>query len=181
MIDQFLQSKTNKRTDIYGGDIAGRYRFLGEVAKAVCEEWPAQRVGVRLSPNGNFNDMGSTDYHNTFLYAAEKLDELPLAYLHIVDGLAFGFHELGDPMTLAEFREVFQKPLMANCGYTQESAEAAIASGDADLVAFGRPYISNPDLAERFANDWPLAAPADMSVWYSFDEEGYADWPRYGG
>jgi N-ethylmaleimide reductase len=179
LLDQFLQSKTNKRTDIYGGGVAGRYRLLGEVVEAVCNTWPERRVGVRISPNGNFNDMGSEDFRDTFLYVAEKLDEWPLSYLHVVDGLGFGFHELGEAMTLAEFREVFSKPLVGNCGYDQASAEAAIAVGDADLIAFGRPYISNPDLAERFANNWPLAEPADMSVWYSYDEAGYADWPKY--
>ena len=96
-----------------------------------------------------------------------------------MDGTGFGFHELGEPMTLSEFRAVFDGPLMGNVGYTQESAEAAIASGDADLIAFGRPFISNPDLVERFANDWPLADSSDMSGWYSNDEKGYADYPKY--
>ena len=84
-----------------------------------------------------------------------------LAYLHVVDGLEFGFHELGPPMTLAEFRAVFKGTLMGNCGYTMEKAEDAIRRGDADLISFGRPYISNPDLVERFANGWPLNPPAD--------------------
>ena len=83
-------------------------------------------------------------------------------------------------MTLKEFRAVFDGTLMGNVGYTQESAEAAIASGDADLIAFGRPFISNPDLVERFANDWPLADSSDMSGWYSNDEKGYADYPKHG-
>ena len=82
-------------------------------------------------------------------------------------------------MVLAEFRDVFTKPLMANCGYTQETAEAAIKDGNADLVAFGRPLISNPDLVERFANGWPLNPPADQSTWYSFDKEGYVDFHTY--
>jgi len=107
------------------------------------------------------------------------LNRFGLAYLHVLDGLAFGFHELGQPMTLAEFRAVFEGPLMGNCGYTKETAEAAIQSGQADLISFGRPFISNPDLAERLANGWPLNPPADMKVWYSFDEVGYTDFPRY--
>ena len=82
-------------------------------------------------------------------------------------------------MTLAEFREVFTAPLMGNCGYTQETAEAAIKDGSADLIAFGRPLISNPDLVERFANGWPLNSMADLSIWYSFDQEGYTDFPAY--
>jgi 2,4-dienoyl-CoA reductase-like NADH-dependent reductase (Old Yellow Enzyme family) len=179
LIDQFLQSRTNERTDQYGGSIENRYRFLKEVTEAVLEELPANRVGVRLAPNGVFNDMGSPDYRETFTYVAQQLDGYGLAYLHVMDGLAFGFHELGDPMTLAEFRKVFSGPLMGNCGYTMETAEATVARGDADLIAFGRPYIGNPDLVERFTNGWPLAELPDMATWYSHDEHGYADYPTY--
>ncbi|MEB3359412.1 MAG: alkene reductase [Synechococcales bacterium] len=179
LIDEFLQSKTNQRGDRYGGSIENRFQFLKEVTEAVLTVWPADRVGVRLSPNGVFNDMGSPDYQETFLYVAQQLNTYNLAYLHIMDGLAFGFHELGEPMTLSEFRNVFSGALIGNCGYTQEAAEAAIQRGDADLIAFGRPYISNPDLVERFANGWELAPDADMAVWYSFDAEGYTTFPTY--
>ena len=179
LIDEFIQSKTNRRTDIYGGSLENRFRFLHEILDAVCTVYPAHRVGVRFSPNGAFNDMGSADYRETFLYGADRLNAFALGYLHVMDGLAFGFHELGEPMTLAEFREVFKGPLMGNCGHTQDSAEALIHSGHADLIAFGRPYISNPDLVERFANGWPLSPPADMGVWYSFGPEGLADFPTY--
>jgi N-ethylmaleimide reductase len=82
-------------------------------------------------------------------------------------------------MTLGEFRRVFEGSLMGNCGYTKETAEAAIQSGQADLISFGRPFISNPDLAERLVNGWPLNPPADMKVWYSFDDVGYTDFPKY--
>ena len=92
-----------------------------------------------------------------------------------MDGLAFGFHELGDAMTLTEFRQVYHGILMGNCGYTQESAEAAIQEGRADMISFGRPYLSNPDLVARFANGWPLAPMADMALWYNgaLGAEGY--------
>jgi 2,4-dienoyl-CoA reductase-like NADH-dependent reductase (Old Yellow Enzyme family) len=124
--------------------------------------------------------MGSPDFRDQFTAAARALDPFGLAYLHVVDGLGFGFHELGDPMTLGEFRRVFRGPLIGNCGYTQETAEAAIASGAADLIAFGRPYISNPDLVERFAHGWPLAAPAPMGDWYSPQAgRGYTDFPPH--
>ncbi|MEO1497303.1 MAG: alkene reductase [Planctomycetota bacterium] len=179
LLDTFLQSKTNHREDAYGGSVENRYRLLAEVVTAVSEVWPANRVGVRLSPNGAFNDMGSPDYREQFLYAARKLNKIGLAYLHVMDGLGFGFHGLGDAMTLREFRGVFEGPLMGNCGYTQETAEAAIAVGDADMISFGRPFISNPDLVERFKNGWPLAEDADVSVWYTPGEKGYADWPTY--
>jgi N-ethylmaleimide reductase len=179
LIDQFLQSKTNHRTDRYGGSLENRYRFLDEIVPAVIQAMPAARVGVHLSPNGNFNDMGSPDFRETFLYVAKRLDQYGLAYLHVVDGLEFGFHELGPPMSSAEFRPVFTGPLLANCGYTRDTAVEAIQSGRSDLISFGRPYLSNPDLVERFAHDWPLNPPADQNVWYSFDAQGYTDFPRY--
>ena len=180
LIDEFLQSKTNHRTDKYGGSVENRYRFLKEVIEAVTSVWPAQRVGVHLAPNGAFNDMGSPDYREQFTFVAQQLDRFGLAYLHVVDGLAFGFHQLGEPMTLAEFRKVFHGPLIGNCGYTKETAEKAIAQGDADLISFGRPFISNPNLVERFQNGWPLAEPAPMSDWSSpTGAKGYTDFPAY--
>ena len=177
LIDQFLQSKTNHRTDVYGGSLENRFRFLKEIVEAILNVWPADRVGVRLSPNGVFNDMGSPDFRETFTDAANRLNAFNLAYLHVVDGLAFGFHELGAPMQLPEFRAVFSGALMGNCGYTAEAAESAIASENADLIAFGRPFLSNPDLVERFANGWELNPPAEMQVWSSPGAEGYTDFP----
>ena len=180
LVDQFLQSKTNHRTDRYGGSVENRFRFLAEVVEAVSAEWPVGRVGVRLAPNGGFNDMGSPDFREQFTFVAGQLDAFGLAYLHVMDGLGFGFHQLGEPMTLAEFRRVFRGQLIGNCGYTRASAEAAIAEGLADLIAFGRPYISNPDLVERFANGWPLAQPAAMTSWYSpTGAAGYTDFPAH--
>jgi N-ethylmaleimide reductase len=179
LIDEFLQSRTNHRTDRYGGSLESRCQFLDEIVRAILTVWPLGRVGVHISPNGNFNDMGSPDFRETFLYVAKHLNRYELAYLHVVDGLAFGFHELGPPMTLAEFRAVFEGPIIGNCGYTQETAEVAIQNRHADLISFGRPFISNPDLVERFANAWPLNPPADQEVWFSFDEVGYTDFPRY--
>lgn len=177
LIDQFLQSRTNHRTDRYGGSVENRYQFLKEVVEAILTVWPANRVAVRLSPNGSFNDMGSPDFRQTFTFAAQQLNAYGLSFLHVVDGLAFGFHEQGKPMVLPEFRSVFSGPLMGNCGYTQETAEAAIASGQADLIAFGRPFLSNPDLVERFANGWELNPPADMKTWSAPDAKGYTDFP----
>lgn len=123
--------------------------------------------------------MGSPDFRETFTFAAQQLARYGLAYLHLVDGLAFGFHKLGDPMTLSEFRRVFYGPLIGNGGYTPATAEAAIRDGSADLIAFGRPYISNPDLVERIAQGWPLAPDALMDVWYVPDPRGYTDFPVY--
>lgn len=178
LLDTFLQSRTNQRTDDYGGSIENRYRLLSEVVAAVMEVLPANRIGVRLSPNGGFNDMGSPDFREQFTYVAAQLNALGLAYLHVMDGLAFGFHDLGEAMTLAEFRQVFHGPLIGNCGYTQATAEERIAAGDADLIAFGRPFISNPDLVERFSDDLPLNDDAVMDTWYSpMGAKGYTDFP----
>ena len=117
LIDQFLQSKTNQRTDAYGGSIENRFRFLREIVTAVLTVWPAVRIAVRLSPNGSFNDMGSPDFREQFLHAARELAGMGIGYLHAVDGLAFGFHNLGQPLTLKDLRTVFPGPLMGNCGY----------------------------------------------------------------
>ncbi len=119
--------------------------------------------------------MRAPDFRETYKHAAAQLDGCGLAYLHVVDGLAFGFHEQGAPMTLAEFRAVFRGPLMGNCGYIQETAGAAIASGDADLIAFGRPFLSNPDLVERFAHGWALNPPAAVTTWSAPTAAGYTD------
>ena len=180
LLDTFMQSRTNQRTDKYGGSIENRFQMLSEVLDAVLTVWDSSRVGVRLSPNGVFNDMGSPDYREQFLYAAKQLNEYNLGYLHVMDGLAFGFHELGEPMTLKDFRSVYSGPMIGNCGYTQETAEAAIASGDADMIAFGRSFISTPDLVERFANDWELNPDAEVSDWYGAGgSKGYTDFPVY--
>lgn len=183
LLDEFLQSKTNQREDAYGGSIENRFRLLREVVEGVIGVFPAGRVGVRLSPNGVFNDMGSADYRETFLYAAAELDRYDLAYLHVMDGLAFGFHDLGEPMTLLDFRQVFRGPLMGNCGYDEAIANEQIAAGAADMIAIGRPFISNPDLVERYRNGWPLAPLADPSTWYSGQATaaGYTDFEAYKG
>ncbi len=179
LINQFLDSKTNLRTDQYGGSLENKYRFLKEVMAAVLEVWPSQRVGVRLSPNGVFNDMGSPDFRETFLYTIKELKKLNLAYVHIMDGLAFGFHEQGEPMTLAEFRAEYDGIIMGNCGYTRETAEERLEAGQANLAAFGRPFITNPDLPERLKNNWPLTPYEDMSLWYTSGAQGYTDYTSY--
>ncbi len=176
LIDQFLQDKTNHRTDVYGGPIENRARFLLEIVDAICTVWPKERVGVRISPNGVFNDMGDSDARATFFYVAQQLDLRQIGYLHVMDGLGFGFHGIGQPLLLGEFREHFHRALIGNVGYTQENAEDTLARQDADLIAFGRPFISNPDLVERFRHNQPLEAFDDMSHWYTPGPEGYTDY-----
>ncbi|MEO0770728.1 MAG: alkene reductase [Cyanobacteria bacterium J06649_4] len=179
LINEFLDSKTNKRTDRYGGSLENRYRFLKEIVEAVMTVFPANRIGVRISPNGVFNDMGGPDYRETFTYVASQLNSYGLAYLHVMDGLSFGFHEQGEPMQLEEFRQVFDNTIIGNCGYSREDGEKAIAANNADLIAFGRPYISTPDLVARFANNWALNPEADQATWYTPGPEGYTDYPTY--
>ncbi len=181
LLDQFLQSRSNHRSDAYGGSIENRFRLLREVVEGVSGVCPAARVGVRFAPNGASNDMGSPDFRETFTYAAEQLDAYGLAYLHVMDGLAFGSHQLGEPVTLEEFRVVFRGPLMGNSGYDAQTAEAAIARGAADLIAIGRPFLANPDLVERYRHGWPLAPLPEPATWYSGEPTptGYTDFPNY--
>ena len=181
LLNQFLDSKTNRRDDDYGGTPENKYRFLREVLVAVMEVWPSGRVGVRLSPNAVFNDMGSDDFRETYLYTIKELNKLDLGYVHIMDGLAFGFHEKGEPMTLAEFRKHYNGVIIGNCGYTRKDAEQRIENGDADIAAIGRPFISNPDLVERWRNGRELEPCEDMSLWYTEGAEGYTDYPAYTG
>jgi N-ethylmaleimide reductase len=179
LINQFLDAKTNRRTDEYGGSPENRYRFLREALAAILEIWPSHRVGVRFSPNGVFNDMGSPDFRLIYLYAIRELNKLGLGYVHIMDGLAFGFHNHGEPMTLSEFRKEYDGIVMGNCGYSQEEAEQRLAGGHADLAAFGRPFISNPDLPARLQNGWPLNPFDDMTHWYTPGPVGYTDYAPY--
>ena len=144
LLDSFLQSKTNHREDTYGGSVENRYRLLYEVVAAVTKVWPANRVAVRLSPNGAFNDMGSPDYREQFTHVIKELNKFGLAYLHVMDGLAFGFHELGEPFTLADVKKVYDGPVMGNCGYTLSSATEAVEAGDAEMIAFGQTLHQQP-------------------------------------
>lgn len=181
LLDSFLQSKTNQRSDQYGSSVENRYRLLDEVVTAVTDVFPANEVAVRLSPNGAFNDMGSPNYREQFTYVIEQLNRFGLSYLHVMDGLAFGFHDLGDPMTLGDVRKIYDHPVMGNCGYTLSSATQAVENGDADMIAFGRPYISNPDLVHRFTEGIELAPDAPVEDWYTpKGAQGYTDFPSVG-
>ena len=179
LLDTFLQSKTNSRTDEYGGSFENRFRLLNQVIEAISEVFSSEQIAVRLSPNGVYNDMGSKDFRESFMYYIKELSKKNLGYLHVLDGLAFGFHGLGDPMTLKEIRNIYPGTLMGNCGYDIEKAKEAVENNTADIISFGRPFISNPDLVTRFKNQWPLAPEAPVSVWYSKGPEGYIDFPVY--
>jgi N-ethylmaleimide reductase len=171
LIDQFLRDGTNKRTDIYGGSLEKRARFLREVTEAVIGVWGADRVGVRLSPLGDFNSMSDSDPAKTFGHAAALLGRLGIAYLHIVEG-----GPGGDKFDWAALKRRFGGIYMANGGYDRERATAVLAEGRADLVSFAVPYIGNPDLVERFRRGASLAD-SDRATFYGGDARGYTDYP----
>jgi N-ethylmaleimide reductase len=174
LIDQFLRDGTNRRTDRYGGSLANRARFLLEVTEAVAGVWGADRVGVRLSPRGDFNSMSDSDPRATFGHAALALAPFGLAYLHIVEPV--GSLPAGTAPLAPDLKEAFGGPVMINGGYTLPLADAALASGAADLVSFGVAFLANPDLPLRLANDAPLNPP-DPATFYGGDQRGYTDYP----
>lgn len=176
LIDQFLQDGTNKRTDEYGGSVENRARFLLEVAKAVIGVWGADRVGVRLSPNGSFNDMSDSDPEATFTYALRELDKLGIIYAHLRTGTADDARHGRQPVPMEKFRPLFRRAFMLNDQFDRVKADVAIASGLADFIAFGAPFISNPDLPARLEKGAALAAP-DVATFYTNGEKGYTDYP----
>ena len=178
LLDQFLRDGTNHRTDQYGGSVENRARLLLEVTEAVAQVWGANRVGVRLSPTSGFNDMHDSDPAATFGYAARKLGALGLAYLHVVEPVQDS-HPMANPAAekLAPLlREAFGGTFMLNGGYNKETGNAAIASGVADLISFGVPFIANPDLVRRYAEDAALN-PVDQATMYGGEAGGYTDYP----
>lgn len=173
LLDQFLRDGTNHRTDQYGGSIANRSRFLLEVVEAVSEAWGAGRVGVRISPVNQFNDIRDSNPQALFDHVADSLSPLGLAYLHVME---IDLHAGGSEVDFGELRRRFRGPYVANGGYDKERANAAIEAGRADCVAFGTPFIANPDLVERFAQDAPLNVP-ERATFYGGGESGYIDYP----
>jgi N-ethylmaleimide reductase len=175
LIDQFLRDGSNHRTDRYGGSIQNRVRFLVEVTRTVTDVWGGDRVGVRLSPRNPNNGMSDSDPVATFGYAAYALNPLGLAYLHVLEPVAGPMAQPGERVTPA-LRAVFRRPLIVNGGYDAETGNAAIARGEADLVAYGVPFLATPDLPRRFREGAPLNAP-DRATFYGGDERGYTDYP----
>lgn len=179
LIDQFLRDGTNHRTDAYGGPVENRVRFLREVTEAVLGAWPAERVGVRISPSGTFNDMSDSDPEALFGHVATTLDAYGLAYLHVVEALDGDLRHGGRAMLTGLLRDRFTGPLMVNGGYDAARANQVIAEGEADLVSFGTLFLANPDLPERFRQDAELNAP-DPATFYGGGAEGYVDYPALG-
>ncbi len=177
LLEQFLNPHANRRTDAYGGSAENRNRFVLAVAQAVTAAIGAQRVGLRVSPFGVFNDMGAFDgMQAQYLELARALGALGVAYLHLVD-----HSSMGAPAVPAEFkaqlRAAFGRSFIGSGGFDGASAEAALSEGRADLIAFGRAWLANPDLELRLQRQLPLNAP-DPSTFYTPGAQGYTDYPR---
>lgn len=176
LIDQFLRDCSNQRSDRYGGSIENRARFLLEVTEAVVNAWNPQRVGVRLSPTNPFNDMRDSDPVATFTYAADALNQFGLAYLHVLEALP-GHMLAGEGDRVSPYlRRTFKGTFMVNGGYDAALGDRAIASDEADLIAYGVPFIANPDLPERIRLNAKLNEP-NFATFYSHSAEGYTDYP----
>ncbi|MFT8719024.1 alkene reductase [Acetobacter sp.] len=177
LIDEFLRDGTNHRTDEYGGSPENRIRFLREVTERVIATIGADRTAVRLSPNGD--TQGCIDSHpeQVFVPAAKMLNDLDIAFLELREPGPHGtFGKTDQPKLHGPIREVFKKPLVLNQDYTREEAMETVASGVADAIAFGRPFIANPDLVQRLEKNLPLLKD-DIKTWYSQGAEGYTDYP----
>lgn len=176
LLDQFLKDGSNARSDIYGGSIENRARLTLEVTKAVTEVWGGESVGIRISPTGTFNTMSESNPQSLFNHLVEKLNQFGLAYLHVVEN--FG-GATGDGFDFNALRNSFKGAYIANGGYTAKSAEDSLKNGSSDFVAFGAPFISNPDLPERLRLGAELTQP-DQSTFYGGDAKGYTDYPSLG-
>ena len=181
LLDQFIESSTNRRTDRYGDSVENRARLLLEVVQMVVEVWQADRVGVRLSPLGAMNDIRDDDPETTFGTIADKLNAYRLAYLHLVNPTLAALEQGVEPDARALrmidlLREQYRGTLIMTGGFDQDMAEAWLRQGKADLIAFGRKFLANPDLPERFRRRAPLNAD-DRSTYYGGGAKGYTDYP----
>jgi N-ethylmaleimide reductase len=181
LLDQFLQSGTNRRTDEYGGPVQNRARLLMEAVQAACDVWGAQFVGVRLAPLGTFNDMSDDNPEETFGHVAERLNDYKLAYLHLVNPAAAQVEKGLPPepraLRMVELiRSKYRGRLMLCGGFDRDSAENWLEMGRADVIAFGRKFIANPDLPERLRSRAPLNQD-DPSTYYGGGAKGYTDYP----
>jgi N-ethylmaleimide reductase len=182
LFDQFLQDGSNQRNDEYGGPIANRARLLLDATRAVISVWGADKVAVRLGPSGSWGDMSDSDPQALFAHVADELNALGIAYLHLIEPRIAGNVEDDArdqrPVAAQALRAHFHGPIIAAGGFDGASAEAIIASGDADLVAFGRHFIANPDLPERLRGQLPLNR-YDRATFFGGTDAGYTDYPFY--
>ena len=179
LIEQFLSPISNNRNDKYGDSIENRCRFLLEIVKNTITAIGKKKTGIRLSPFGVASDMPYyPEIEDTYIYLAEKLNNLGILYIHLVDHSSMGAPEV--PLDLKKsIRKIFKHTLILSGGYTAERAENDLQNGLADLITFGRPFINNPDLVERLKNNWPLSNYLDKSTFYTPGEKGYTDYPAY--
>ena len=173
LIDQFLRDGTNQRTDEYGGSMENRMRFLNEILDAVSQVWPNNRIGVRLTPENSFNSMSDSNPQQHFDYFFAQLNTRGLAYVHVLEGDMMTKERNVDYRAL---RNTFNSIYIANNGYDKDRAQTALANGDCDLVAFGAPFLANPDLVYRYRHDQALNEP-DKDTFYGGDGHGYTDYP----
>ena len=178
LIDQFLRDGTNKRIDAYGGSIENRTRFLLEVVDAVTAAVGAERTGLRISPQNGQNDIADSDPQRLFNHVASALSGKGLSYLHVIEGDTGG--TLVPPFDYSEIKRRFGGIVIANNGFDRERANEAIEQARADLVAFGKPFIGNPDLVIRLYLDAPLN-PANRETFYGGGDQGYTDYPLLRG
>jgi N-ethylmaleimide reductase len=181
LLDQFLQDRTNQRTDAYGGSIANRCKLVLEILEAIIPVWGSGRVGIRLSPYGTFNDIADSDPKGLFAHLINALNPFNLSYLHLIEPRATtagGNDQLvaDAPRTGQLFRSLFTGKVVLAGGFDQASAEKALADGEADAIAFGRLFIANPDLPKRFELNAPLN-PYQRATFYGGNEKGYTDYP----
>ena len=169
LLDQFLQDSTNKRTDAYGGSIENRARLMLEVVDAVVSVWGNRKVGMHLAPRGDSNSIGDSNPRATFSYVAQELGKRKIAFICARESM--GLNRLGP-----ELKKIFGGVYIANEGFTQETAQAALDAGEADAIAFGKQFIANPDLPKRFAENAELNTP-DPNTFYGSGKEGYTDYP----
>jgi N-ethylmaleimide reductase len=182
LLDQFLEDGSNKRTDAYGGSPENRARLPLEVLSTVLTVWDADHVGIRISPGTKFNGMSDSNPEATFGYFAEQLNRYGIAYVHIIEPRVNGNTEVAEglpPVAAVQLRKIFKGTLLAAGGFRPETAEAIVEAGNADLVVFGRYFISNPDLPERIRLGLPLTD-YDRATFYGGDEHGYTDYPVHG-
>jgi len=178
LLDQFAKDGANKRTDAYGGSIENRARLMLEVAKAVSAEAGPERTGIRISPVTPANDISDSNPQPLFDHIVDHLSALKLVYIHVIEGATGGPRDIA-PFDYASLRKRFAGAYMANNGYDLELANKVLAANEADLIAFGKPFISNPDLVERLKRGAALTAP-DKATFYGGGAKGYTDYPVLG-
>ena len=179
LMDQFLQDGSNHRTDQYGGSLENRFRFLSEVLNALISACGSDRVAVRLGPGGTWNGISDSDPETLFSYVAEQLNPFDLAYLHLIEprvGGSITTHPEKGMAAAQQLRPIFKNKLISAGGFEPDTAEAAVEEGLVDAVAFGRYFVSNPDLVHRIREHLPLSE-YDRDTFYTFDARGYTDYP----